>query len=437
MYKEIDYNKTLGIYKPSFFYMELGVETEFEDILKNKSSESVFFHEYIHFLQDVLTIYGINNTRSNFLLLQNAISFMQGIRKTLKYLPLEIKSKHEEDFRKIFEYTYGINDRNTFNMLNKCSRIVDLERKEERLNNNLVVIYNVFLDGIKSPYQLGARDIKESMAYLLQKWVYGNDIPNPPVCPYKTIEMLADYCCPASFPEKIYLIALCELSLQCANPMMFFMETLDIFSKENYIPNNITEFGDKIMSGKKIECNGIEYSDCKSLYNSIADDLIDQLHVLFKDDFFSKAMLWLNKLLGNAKQMVSKETLSITMLFISNGVSNFHEIVTSILGAPIIYIKDKKTGYFFNVYEASGDLYFLRVLERFRDSLYYGTSCWLDEYCKEIFKNLKTYDHTDNNCREHPTKRKQQNCPFVYICNLFGLPEDVEFCNYFKKPNFA
>lgn len=52
----------LGSYIPTFF--EMHVATRDDDMTINKMSNgdaTVLFHEYIHFLQDITTYYGLNN----------------------------------------------------------------------------------------------------------------------------------------------------------------------------------------------------------------------------------------------------------------------------------------------------------------------------------------------------------------------------------------
>jgi len=53
--------KNLGEYLPSFFYMRVNSDKSFEDInaLIGDESFSVFIHEYVHFLQDILTTWGL------------------------------------------------------------------------------------------------------------------------------------------------------------------------------------------------------------------------------------------------------------------------------------------------------------------------------------------------------------------------------------------
>ncbi len=52
---------TLGYYMPSFYYMNIGEGNDKLDVNKlNDHDLSVFFHEYIHYLQDITTFDGVN-----------------------------------------------------------------------------------------------------------------------------------------------------------------------------------------------------------------------------------------------------------------------------------------------------------------------------------------------------------------------------------------
>ena len=50
---------TLGYYTPAFFHINISKNHSFEKF--SNEDFSVFLHEYIHFIQDVTTIYGLNN----------------------------------------------------------------------------------------------------------------------------------------------------------------------------------------------------------------------------------------------------------------------------------------------------------------------------------------------------------------------------------------
>ena len=52
----------LGLYSPSFFKMYIGVTEKMDDIFKlSVPASAAFLHEYVHFLQDITTIYGQKN----------------------------------------------------------------------------------------------------------------------------------------------------------------------------------------------------------------------------------------------------------------------------------------------------------------------------------------------------------------------------------------
>ena len=52
----------LGCYYPAFFFMELNTDEEIADLNKvTTATLSTFHHEYVHFLQDITTSYGLMN----------------------------------------------------------------------------------------------------------------------------------------------------------------------------------------------------------------------------------------------------------------------------------------------------------------------------------------------------------------------------------------
>lgn len=56
-------HKTLGFYLSSFFLLHVSTKESLRNIntISDKAF-SILFHEYIHFLQDITTFYGLNNT---------------------------------------------------------------------------------------------------------------------------------------------------------------------------------------------------------------------------------------------------------------------------------------------------------------------------------------------------------------------------------------
>ena len=83
-------NQTLGFYLPSFFRLHISTDNSIEDF--NTLSDfdfSVFFHEYIHYLQDITTFYGLSNIHATVEYLRFANNFI--VKSTAKdfVIPVE------------------------------------------------------------------------------------------------------------------------------------------------------------------------------------------------------------------------------------------------------------------------------------------------------------------------------------------------------------
>ena len=59
-------SKVSGFYEPSFFRLHIETDNSIENINNlNDRDFSTFLHEYIHFIQDTTTYYGLNNINYN------------------------------------------------------------------------------------------------------------------------------------------------------------------------------------------------------------------------------------------------------------------------------------------------------------------------------------------------------------------------------------
>lgn len=432
MIKNIEYNQVLGFYKPAFFYMELGVEGDFDKILKHPKSESVFFHEYIHFLQDIFTTYGMNNIRNILLLLRDKISYMQ--KNEYQELPVNFKSAIVDDYKKQFNFTYGINDKDKIEKINinENTKIAKIHFETKYIENKPLDIYYLTFEGIPYEYQIGAVDIMESMAFLLENYSYGKDTYDSPPLPYKTIDIIIRNLCPDSFPGIEYVAAMCELSLSSGNPMMFFMETIEKFKNIRYKPDNINDFINKVLEDRNIECNGIVYEGANNPYFVIINEVINEFHYIFDNDkYFEKILLWLDTLLGKARDIKNYEKFApITRYFVNeNPKEHFHNLICNIIGTPIIYMQNNKRGYYFDVNNATPELFLLRILGNFFNSLYNGSVCMMQEYCREKSRIEETPDITDNNCITSPSLRIEDNylCPYAALWKYFKLKSSVKY----------
>lgn len=436
MFKQVKTNKVLGYYSPAFFYMELNTETTFDNLLLNEKTELIFFHEYIHFLQDIFCLYGVNNIRHILILLKDKISYMQKNKQIIKKLPAKYSSALVSGINELFKYQYGEKNKNTIENLNKYGLNVTIKiinSESVYIDGNDMLVHYISFNEITEKYQLGSIDIIEGMAFLLGKRMFKNIVQEAPAFPYRTIEILIEYYCPFSFPDNLYIIALCELSLCCDSPMEIFMETIKKFKEKLFVPKNMEDFIENVMIEEHLK----QYN---YLHSVLVDDTLKEFEYIFdKDNYFSDILLWVKTLLLKAKEVKGKNNyLPITNYFKDNDKNAFHKLISNEIGTPIIYLEQNKQGYYFNVNNATKDLYIFRVLENFFNSLYVGYGCFMEDYCREKSKIYCENNFTDNNCKNIPSKRASELyenlCPYAVLWKYFGLKIDLEFK---KMPNFV
>ena len=83
-------NKKLGFYMPSFFRLHIATTNPIESIQNFSDYDfSIFLHEYIHFIQDITTFYGLNNTHTTVEYLRYANNHVVQTLKSDFKVPIE------------------------------------------------------------------------------------------------------------------------------------------------------------------------------------------------------------------------------------------------------------------------------------------------------------------------------------------------------------
>src|SRR5574338_1557999 len=83
------YNYVRGQYEISFFSITLHILDDLDSIQKlPENKQKLFFLEYLHFIQDITTVFGINSAWNQFDQIRQAISNLQ-LKKGVISLPIE------------------------------------------------------------------------------------------------------------------------------------------------------------------------------------------------------------------------------------------------------------------------------------------------------------------------------------------------------------
>lgn len=231
----------LGNYDSSYFIMNVPVEVDLD--IRNMTDEdfAVFFHEYIHFLQDITSFYGYSAIYSHGEYMRKAIN---SIYKEEKLFSVPLTFPDANDIvllnKQITEFSLG--DKNELDFV----FIKDVSVERFHLTNNFT-IPELHVKAATNQGQeeiiVGALAIRENMAYLLErhcttKYKTSCDYP------YRIVELLANKMCPGKLGE-LELIAICDIALQSSVPGHALFTMLDAVAQGRMVftkPEDVYDF---------------------------------------------------------------------------------------------------------------------------------------------------------------------------------------------------
>lgn len=215
----------LGYYIPSFF--EMHVNTYCDDLTINKlplKDMTVLFHEYIHFLQDFTTYYGLNAIYTYSEYLHSVVNRIYGIKTKGFPVPFNITDNTDNVLlnKQILNFTQGDTE--------ECSpfSVDEVEEDVDELLPNAFMknVPNVILNLNGDLRVFGAIAIMESMAYLMEQLCSPVGYEKSPDFPYRSAELVADYYVKDFSENPLMVLALCDMSLQSSNPGACFVRVM-------------------------------------------------------------------------------------------------------------------------------------------------------------------------------------------------------------------
>jgi hypothetical protein len=268
-------------YESTFFHIYLKGESPILDNGYKEVSErdyASFIHEYIHYIQQITTPYGIKYSKyftNNLLLFREFIDSKDTIT-----IPVELKEiiQAEKDFK------LELKEKNGSKEFSECN-IGDIEISDSDLNlaqaNDTAVnigVYDfendrIFPDG----FQFGYTCVMESMAHLIQSLVnpdlYHGEIP------YKSAQLICDKIRPDITEDTRLLIAICYTALFFNNPGHAFFKVLESANKDE----NGVELYKRYMRDYSRIFNGEEMPNYRMMH-ILMDDFINNLEKLLGNE---------------------------------------------------------------------------------------------------------------------------------------------------------
>ena len=223
-------HKILGYYVPAFFEMHVDTDADDLTICRLDSSDmTILFHEYIHFLQDFTTYYGLNRIYVYSEYMHSVINRIYRNSSNNKIcVPIKIEDNADNVLlnQQIQNFTSG-DDGGEYGIINfTISEII--EDFDSLIDNPYMTsIPNVIVSSSEGDVVIfGATAITESMAYIMERLCSPSACKKSPSFPYGAAEMVADYYVPHFSDNPFMVLALCDMSQMSSNPGACFVRVM-------------------------------------------------------------------------------------------------------------------------------------------------------------------------------------------------------------------
>lgn len=338
-YNEQDVLKAIaGSYQPGFLQIKL--THSFDGGLARFSQKELgtFLHEYVHFLQNISTPWGLYMSMVQYQKLAKTFAFIQESSQEIE-LPLRISDAELDRKWSIIKlgsgyYPFSREDEHICRKIDRSKDIV-IHRTKEQIGSNQfpqITLDIFFQDGTMRSIELGAVIINESMAAMYQMMVDPTATHENYDLPYNLVQILCEKQFPNIAGDRRKLISICYISLFSMSPAEVLFDQLDYANRHPRISGETLFF--EFVTNSKIESSdgvtlGVEsfmdrlISLFKELLKKILDVELDYIEFVLERVRLSKHM---SPLLS----VIHQEELTPALI----------ESMVNVLGVPFTYNED-------------------------------------------------------------------------------------------------
>lgn len=411
-----------GSYQLSLFKLSINKKNVLNEQRQIKDEYgNIFFHEYIHFLQDVLTSFGLHS--------------ICDIARKLSSINQEIINSDSPTFPLPF---HSSDPNQLLAKLNELlvngSDLLDGDRDFEVINiqqdpytydasmagRNFVEVNILYRDNSEpDSFYLGAGHFLESMAHILERNFSFDD--DAPPFPYKVVEKVIKALFPIGERTDHNLITIIEMSLESHDPASYFYEYY-LFCEKHHLTFNATSIS-YFDQTNVLKWNGRNYR-FRDFYYPNATKTRDAFKAMFNHDKLKPMLDWALHILGNGIK-IRRSGFSFTQLLAS---SSSHEKVRDKmawlikkLGTPVM--TDSAYGMFMLSPDkkiSEEEMVYLLGLDAIIDVLNGQTICTVLPYCAN---GQGGADITDASCYGKPWERTKVEplCLFAQYWIMWGF----------------
>lgn len=413
---------TLGFYNPSFFHINIGTNSAFEKFFDKDFS--IFVHEYIHFLQDVCTIYGLNNMYVYSEYIRFATNKIYKSENKEFTSPITPKEDNQDNIflnKRICKLTNG--DTAT---IKEVERIIEITTNEESTGvsgsdvDSIECIIVTCIDnlGEEQYISFGAESIMENMAYMMEQMIC-NEYETSPDYPYSFAEKIVEFLYPELGADKLNILALCDSSLLYNNPGKVFVQYIQEMKSKGWLPTKPEDIYDQILPRKNTLNGGSIEITIEDNYKQLSKIVRNQVKGYFNDPvLFNDIRTWVDQLVYKGQEMRFKNKYFI--LDIARGGSEAFVDFVKYFGTPLI---SNRIGECTLVYPENPDgveigyFYAIGQIISFLESG--NPKCELLSICTRYGNEI------DNRCNVTPWERCRDKflCPYAMLWKLWRLSD--------------
>jgi len=432
-------------YCPSFFKIKLDVAIDLEDIMHLPDGTlSLFFHEYLHFIQDISTKYGLMNIANIYYYIHYCAFFIISNKKNQFKVPIFVE-KEAQGYNSLI--LNGIYRGSSISMDPKCKKIEIkrywIKRPKSKMKNNgmvsLVKFKFIENQNTKKTFikKFGGNLICEGMAYLAERYVfedilvgYSQDFEGDEY-PYCVVSKIAEKIYPSLAQNSLFLIAICDASLMTYHSGLSFIKLVQHLKRINFVEEGGNIEG---IYKESIKILGIRLAEYKELTEFVRYNLKPNFRCNQEstNDDWGKTVKglnnWINTILDRIKDIREKQPYFIRNSLISKNLKeniSFKEFL-NYLGTPFM-LNGEGIGTIVLPQGFHGDKFnpglFLAMNQMLRIfSSSKPVPCELKEYCtwsKSIDPNVVV----DERCDKSPWVRSDDKflCPMGVMWRHWGL----------------
>lgn len=302
------YSELLGFYQPNMFHLHVHTKLNLKRWREwDDTTLCTFFHEYIHFLQDISTVSGLYNIYVIGERLQDAVVnhiYPNGSGAISVPINCANGTNNVNNNRILNNYYQGNSPDATninFESLQVADKPISISH-QIKVNGAFVDVSEIRVSckGSAETFLLGSFQITESMAYLAEKIVYGANVMDPsPNYPYCTVEQIAHYYSDDLYNNKSLLFALCDLSLCYSHSGKVLLRFFDIYVNEG-CPKDYRDFLVHLVSDAMVASNIPGVATYQQGVKSFANEAIQSLNHRFKGWNFADVRSWYTHVISTA-----------------------------------------------------------------------------------------------------------------------------------------